>query len=110
MTHGYTAWHAIARLLDDIALILRTLRTDRDAPPRHTSESAPMADFRAGSDFRAGASEREVGEKHTADAFCPTANDNCSAASAGNVLSIYVECSLGCDIDLSFAGNRPASS
>jgi hypothetical protein len=107
MTHGYTAWHAIARLLDDIALILRTLRTDRDAPPRHTSESAPMADFRAGSDFRAGASEREVGEKHTADAFCPAVNDNRRAASR-TMLPIYAGCSPGCDIDLSFAENRPA--
>jgi hypothetical protein len=110
MTHGYTAWHAIARLLDDIALIFRALRTDRDAPPRHdTSESAPMPDFRAGSDFRAWASEREVGEKHTADALCPAANDNRSAA-CRTMLPIDVVCSLRCDIDLTFAETRPVSS
>ena len=29
MTHSYTAWHAVARLVSDIALITRTLRMAR---------------------------------------------------------------------------------
>ena len=32
MTRGYTAWHAIARLVSDIALIIRALRSKRDVP------------------------------------------------------------------------------
>lgn len=104
MAHRYTAWHAIARLLEDIVLILRTSRADLDAQLRHESYIG------ASSDFRASSSEREIGEKHTADAFCPAANDNCSAASTGPVPPIYVVCSLGGDIDLLFAESRPASS
>jgi hypothetical protein len=82
MTHRYTAWHAIARLLDDIVLILRTSRTDLYAQRPHESYIG------ASSGFRASYSEREIGEKHTADAFCPVANDNCSAGSTGTVLPI----------------------
>ena len=104
MTHRYTAWHAIARLLGDIVLILRTSRTYLDGRPRRENYNG------ARSDVRASCLEREIGETHTADAFCPAANDNCSAASTGTVLPIYVVCSLGGDIDHLFAESRPASS
>lgn len=35
MTRGYTAWHAIARLVSDITLIIRALRSKRVVPANH---------------------------------------------------------------------------
>ena len=104
MTHGYTAWHAIARLLDDIALIVRTLRLDRDAQPCwDIVESAPMPCVRAGTDFRVSSAEQGINGKHTINTIGLAANDNCGAASVRTMLRIHAVCSLGCEIDLSFA-------
>jgi hypothetical protein len=92
MTHGYTAWHAIVRLLDDIALVIKALRANPDSQPRHQTVESPPTPERAGSDFPPRSWEEDIGENHIADLVCPVANDNCSAAS-GPVSLISAACS-----------------
>jgi hypothetical protein len=78
MTHQYTAWHAIIRLLDDIALIIRTMRPGGAGQPRHENlESPSMPGSGAGSEFPISSSERQIGGNHAADTCCAAANDNC---------------------------------